>query len=1778
LRTVDFLKRSSAAGVCALALAGAPAALPTAAETRPPAAPREIRPLVLPAAGRRTAVVEIDEPGRYAVTAKSAQGTAIQLVDRMAGPGETAGATGERDGRIDRLLDRGRYQLVTLGPEQGTGEVRVQVQPFRERSAPRAPLLVELKPVADTLADLEQRSYWLEAREAKRVVLEAAGRNLADLRLWKEGGWLVDLPTSCETIEPAVGKPLRACRIVARLDPGLYLLTAYGGSGEPWAAGGEEHPFHLRYGIPTLGEAGRQRHVAGPFGADHYLVPQSANYLRLELPEAAAARLEERPFPPDADPFVEARAAAEITKQNREPFAELFAEPVNQNVRLVTVRAPAGSPYVLQHFELSETYTFRRSGRYWLSSVHTGHPQDTVDATAVTIPTETGGRRRIDPALSQAVELGLERGWARRCNLLEPLGVILAVRDTATYEVLARGAEARARIVPLFVTRPKDFREPAWSGNGSRWKLEAGYYELQAEPVQPGVVELAVRPQGKLDRIFDLLDKDRPLKGEPVRPALLFPAVTLDWGRSYELRFGRQPGVRRGLVLRPLPVDLAQPLPLASRPGEEIAIAATVAEAGVLRAETEAGALLEVAVDKRGWEQAAKLTGGEHAVRVRNPGAETVLSSLRFEPARLQPDTPLPPLPDKALPPPIPFPVLTAGEPRSLDLARGASATFAVRVEAPAFHLLESTGLLATEGNVRTRLVPTLARDAGNGSGRNFAVGQYLAAGEYQLTVTALGASQGHLGLRLQRSPLRDGGPLRAGESARVTVAPGEGVVHEFRIDEAGTYHLTAAALGRTIACRLEDADGWPLEPPGVPAELTRRFEPGRYRLVLLPEPVASRRVTTLARIPEPARREGHGPHRLPLDESVRHRWVEAAEGAARTPDRWEFTLPARAEVAVTLTGEMQGALLRRGSAADPVARVPPGRGWSGTLEAGEYALDAVCSRVSNQVEYDVALRPRELVAGLTRAVAAPAVIPVSVGRDGMHEFSTAGSADVRARLLTAAGALIAEQEDRPDDWNVQLAARLTPGAYRLEVLPVGAEAASTTVTMREREEHEAPPLALPGTAELHPDGTVTLVPLILPAEGRVLVLRLAAEAAIGAALEREVPTGWESLWTAAGRSPGVEIPVAAPERKKPPARYRLRLWSLDGAGGPVSLQAATVTPQRATEKELGDGLWPARDPAGGARVVLLEVAPDRPGLFRLPPHLARRVSTAENRPLEPAGERPVPVSGPTFWLAADVPPDAEQAAFSGHRFTPDHREPFALELPPAPAPVFCDLDEAWGGVRLLTVTGSAGLPAVAIVPRADARKPPPGELATATAGSAAAAVALDAEPATAVIRQGAAGAGSTPYVARSYRFAVEDRPRLAGAAAAGAFAPDRPGARQLALPGGAQRVRLALGEGLLAAFSVGKRVTSTHWAAGSPLVETLETEADTLTILDPDDAAAAWSLELLPLARAQRTPALAAGAPFSRRPRAAGTVRLPVTAAESAAPPYLLHVRGAAADPTLLGSDGRIAQGVDLEAGSGGVLLIPHGTALVTAWLDRPGEAVPGLWGAKAPDDHRDLDPPEAFALEGKAVALRITARAATVLHLRTDEPVLTVVKRPDGGAEAAIHGDGARLDLLLPAGPAEVWLRAADGGELRGRAEATTSTPAVIGEGLGPEVLLAPGAARFFTFTVERAGPVGIGVRAVPAGIEAFTLDAAGRAVASGVVQMPDLKPGTYLLGLRAPADGGAVSARPALAGVVPPGLGPPEGVLRRYLQLEETAEPVDPTPEGQGDTPATGEEHGD
>ena len=200
----DNHRRASPAGPLQTAAAAAPPADPSIpADITPPGA-ATLDQASLPAAEHAETMLHVTSAGRFTVTAKSASGAALQLIDILTGPGQIAGVAGVQDGRLDPLLDVGTYKLRVTSAKAATGTVAFTVTPFHD-AAPPAALPQPGFPRTTTLQDGEQRAFWLSAVPPGGTVrIEAAGRALADLRLWRDGRELTALDPAAMRTEPTL--------------------------------------------------------------------------------------------------------------------------------------------------------------------------------------------------------------------------------------------------------------------------------------------------------------------------------------------------------------------------------------------------------------------------------------------------------------------------------------------------------------------------------------------------------------------------------------------------------------------------------------------------------------------------------------------------------------------------------------------------------------------------------------------------------------------------------------------------------------------------------------------------------------------------------------------------------------------------------------------------------------------------------------------------------------------------------------------------------------------------------------------------------------------------------------------------------------------------------------------------------------------------------------------------------------------------------------------------------------------------------------------------------------------------------------------------------------------------------------------------------------------------------------------------------------------------------------------------------------------------------------
>ena len=1695
----------------------------------------QIMSSAVPASGQNKSSVKITLFGRYAISVHSQQGLQLRLVDRMSGPGPASGSPGEQDGRLDVFLDRGEYQVLTQGTELMQGQAQLRIHSFKEHNTP-VPLLIPHKLIADQLHDFEQRSYWLEIKKRQTVILEAAGRSLGDLRLWHEGNFLVAAQARVSEIEPQAGQVLTLHQLVTVLDPGFYLVTAYGAKPIPWPQKSDVAPFWLRYDAPKLPEAGRQRFVMSPLGVDHFLVPKDATFFQLALFSPHQASLQVQDF--DEQQLQETGGYIQVlNKDSALPVAEIELSKSNRDYHWVTVKMEAGKAYVLQHFERRWQAFLKQSGQYWISTLRAGDPEDMVDTTALIIQHKT----RFDEGRffdAEVIKLNAKSFWKRRMNALETLTVFVEITEKGSYRVHSEEIPVKVKIDRFFIQPPQNFRESAWRKNGHLFELDPGYYTVQLQPTRKGVLTVRMEPEKIAPDAMAL----------PQLSMAQFPQVNLDADDDFSILFNGQTGVAGGFILRPLPINLSEALPVRLHPGQNLTVPVKTSEKGVIKAVNQAGQNVPIAIaggknkTVGANDDLPLLEAGEYPVSIQGTEKSQILT-LSFSPAIQASTTPLPVLSLERLSHIKQLPMLEEKTPRFMDLERNNTATFQLKVDKPALYRLESTGLLQTIGNLRTRVNPALFSQDANGVGGNFLIQQYLNEGDYQISVSPRENTQGHLGLRLSRTSLIDGGHLKAGIPARATLEPGQGLSYQLQVDRAGIYRVKTLGMGRNFGLRLEDSQGWPLLELPTSGDFSQELSVGTYRLVVLPEAVQSRVLTLVELEDKPMKTQGHGPHVLPLGKMVEHVWQEPKGQDARDPDVWLFSLPAPATLNLSLSPEMHGELwLIAGKELKSAATVNTAKPWQGTLQEGEYRLELRHARKNNYAPYQLQLNPLPLLAGQRRIVTIPASIPVAVATPSLVELYSFGRLDVQARLYDDQQRLIAQNDDRLHDWNFHLAQRLTRGNYRLQIDPVGTTQGETTVTMDIPAESESQVLELGKSYVLTPT-VVQVYTIDVPTGNNVLAMGASSAENLALSLEYFEQGNWHGAGIVSGQTASLFIPVDP----KSGGKYRLKLWSLDRRGSPLKLQAQALRLNPVDEYKLSQAGTPmTRFTLGPQAYGLILAQIKQPGLLRLPTTTIPWLWTDSTKKVSRMVSRQIiSVHAGQFLLVNPMLRD--EAKVQLQRISlPLAPKQAALhwEMPPDSPQQSVDVQAHQGPVLVVAETQASPI-AMSLMPPNS-----PDDTLDQTLGIAedsSVTVALSAQ-ALRLWRPDKTGQNMSLKL-RQYNFRLGAAQTLSmgihGGEIKGIHALD------FHLPGAAKQIRLVLPPRTAAVLLTGQKISSVHWAGQTAVYESVQSNAQRLLLLHADTTLHRFSVEIMPQNSAVAR-VLQPGTIFQQVHAVAGmmrlSVQLPLQTSQVAG--LKLHVRGANR-AWFLSQEGQLRSGTDWDNATSGSLWIQHGSGPVVAWLEGEGlgeDHWRKQWNNLAVTP---VEIPGHVDLQGSIQGLSINVKKATLMSLFSPTSLVSVLQAPLGESQVALHHGGLNHHWFLPPGKNQLLLQALGSERLSGQLNLVSQLSREISEGVGPEELIPAGGARIFHFSTQTSRTVGVGVQASEEVVEATLYDGQGKIKGSGIVFMSQLEAGEHYLVISTPRERRPVSVRPVLAGLKPPSQLPPAELIRLYVE---------------------------
>lgn len=1684
-----------------LGLLAALVAPPAWAQAAPPAAPPVAAATVdqdkFPAAGQHDTLLRVLQPGRFSIRVHSQSGVAIQLVDMLTGPSELSGDAGATDGRLDVLLDVGTYKLRLFGAKGAEGDAALTIAPFREAEAPA------LRPrdgmvQSTALADLQQRSFWVAVEAPGFLRLEAAGRSLADLRFWRNGTDLVPQTGRVRTIEPVAGHPMTDLTFEDTLEPGTYLVTAYGGPASAWTDGDTTQPFHIRFGASDALLAGWVGGAVGPFGRDLYRIDGSARLFRLALPASAAAGLRVL----DGTSVVSGVA---IDKKSREPTAS--ANSVASQTpgdRVVELTGTAGQAFQLRAIESPTGTSLSEAGSWWLSAPTAGFGGDELPATLALVRTE-----KDKPTVTvggNAPQIGPDTAWRQRFNLRGPSTLLLLVTAPGPIAVRSDGPA----IKPSITVPSGDVLAARTDGAVPSWDLAAGWYMLKLDPVDgaTGILDLTVGPPGLVPQ------DNRPL--QPADPVIGFGRQELAAGQTLRLVVNSGPHAGTALSARPWPLDLAEgPLAVTQGAGEALSLSLKhPAEGALLQTEVGAGTTPLKPTPVKASATAADLT-----LPAPDKPRTTILS---WRP-------PAAPLPDPAITPPPPLTALQAGKPAWFDLDREAEHSFALAVADGGLYRVETLGRLRTSGSIGTPFVASLGEAAANGAGQNMLLQQYLRAGRYRVTAKAEDGT-GRVGITARPTPMLSGATLVPAGTVRAALPAGSGILFPVEIPADGSYRLEILGLDRSFTARLEDAEGWPLLAAGDLSGLEQELAAGRYRLMILPEAVDTRVVARLTRIEPEVALEGHGPHPLPFDIDQEFQWREpAGRGDPRTPDQWDFTLAGPAKASLSLSDGMVAELRRLDPPeAAPVARFTGSAAFRGELPAGQYRVEATSLGRNDRLDYTLSLHTDELQPGAVRDIPLPSTVPFAIATDRVVSLTSFGGLDVKAVLRDAQGQVLGRFDDRDGDWNIAVSQYLPAGRYSLDLASV--EAASSSDSSDESEDYEESQpttelrLSLPaedgaavaaqpsGTAELT-GPTVHRLAMPAAAAGSLMVAAASSSAELTLSLERQGADGaWASLALDRGLAPAVAVPADG-DASRP---WRASVWTVDGGGEPVRFAARVVDaqPQQPGPVALAplalDGLpqtlATALVAAPGAGLERVDGADLDGGLWQ---------GSAPGRALRPLTAPVVAPQSDRLWLLGRT---AQLAKPVLAPLATDPSRATALDLAAGETATLPPPPPQQGRLRAWLARSGDGQPGL--------------DAGLGMGVASGEAFALNAPAAPLTIRN-AAGPGALRLELTGLDLALTAE-RHADADLSDTLPPGS--ALSVTLPAGAKRLRLDLPAGVAAIAGWRGPDAETTWAGDAPASWSLDGAWTDLLLVNTGIRPAPVSLAQIP--DPAPAPALATDRVMKRFFGAEGTVLLALP--DGTGPGHRLIVAGAA-EATVVGRDGRVASGRRIPLTGPGLVVLRHDAGLVAAWMEA------NEYGPWPQPELQEAPLPGILPLAGEAMTLRVTSPQPALLTARTTAPVILAA---DGDAPELFPA-GAEFHRYLQ-DASLLRLFSPQDGPLSGSIELVATPIAPLAEGVGAAVTVASGGTALFGFTVEKDSDIGIGIRAEPDRARVRLLDAQGKPLGDGVVQMRHLAPGRYLIEAQVPPDAPATLVRPAVVGIKARPSGPPEDVIRGYLDL--------------------------
>jgi hypothetical protein len=1146
-------------------------ALPHSSAFAGEAAPEQPRSFsaTVPAKGSHTVIVPVAAWGRYSVQSRSEQPIAFSIADRRSGVICSDGEVGERNGRIDMFFDIGEYKISTQGPKKATANAVITATPFRYPAGITAAYLVPCKENRLQLHDLEQCAFWFEAVADTTIYVEACGRYLEDVRLWRDGEWLVPTQNSPFVARPKAETPLSGIVMTAAVPKGNYMVAAYGGKGRDWSVKSNDAPLYLQGFLETLDGNVTMAMTIPPKGYVHMKLSPLVRAVVVEEADRKALYME---IPGSGIDSIHAKSSA----------PRMMLSSYGSGSQTLKIRGKPGQCFTLQTIGTMGSIPCQADGSWWVSSMHTGNFRDQLGASGAIIGYRDtllldGRSVRIDSVFAVCADtISPDKEIAKRFNFLSEgsMTAYVWVSSEGTHWVSPGGAGFSWKFKRYFTSTPPDYKEPEMSDKSGSVDLNRGLYILEIYPKKKGIASLVIQKTSLIGSVFKagkelVTGPDDNRAWVPQRPCVQFPSVKAKKNYCLSILLNNQSPELGAVEARRLPLDPDVPFALWCRAGEKIQVPLQLRGKRVIALIDERGAAAPYEINGTRFDKSATFDPGDYTIAVPAGSQDLRRLVLKATPVERIPSEPPPPFPDeKRLSLPS-FPRLAVATPSFLDLDRTASTPYAITVSQPGIYRIETTGRLATRLMIRDRFL-NFTRDAqSNGIGRNALICEYLLSGTYQIDVGTIGRSAGRLGLSAYQNPLVACGTLEAGIDNRAFIPAYSGATYDVAVSEAGNYKIESVGQSGNFSFRFEDKDGWPFDPALSSGPQNQMLVQSTYRLISLPTMQDSRRIARLTMNAAQRTVKGKGPHHLDINAPLSLVWEE--EKGKSEPAVFTVTVPAPISATLTTTDGFTGTLYKTG--VDSARAV-----WNGKkavdLDIGTYRITVQPKNKGNHAPFQVAVTTRDLIAGLSYTLSKPQMLRVSMGATGVAEIGSQGMLDVSGMLYESdAKTVIAKNDDGFLDWNFALSRVLRPGRYFLRVEGEESNFTSTAVFMRVLAD------TLMDTLTCRDSGRVAVkcdvrrrlavFPLSTADTGDVLACAARGRSRIGISIEKQLAanSAWAIVTQRCGAQPSLSIP------RQTGNRYRLKVWSEGNVDESFELTYLSTMARFASWKDAQGGL-----------------------------------------------------------------------------------------------------------------------------------------------------------------------------------------------------------------------------------------------------------------------------------------------------------------------------------------------------------------------------------------------------------------------------------------------------------------------------------------------------------------------------------------------------------------------------------------------------------------------------